>query len=90
MNDIDRTKKIQFSVEVAEDVLEFLDYKLTFDKEYKHMTVDIFAKASNSFTCVLPSTCCPKSSIENVPQGVALWLRRICDSDDKFVERIVQ
>ena len=31
-----------------------------------------FDKATNSFTYVLPGTCFPKSSIENVPKGVAL------------------
>ena len=68
MNNIDRTKKIQFTMEVAKDVLEFLDLKITFDKEYKRITVDIFAKSANSFTNVLP--CFPKNSIENVPKGV--------------------
>ena len=90
MKNIDRTKKIQFTMEVAEVVLEFLDLKLTFDKEYKHISVGIFAKATNSFTYVLPSTCFPKNSIENISKGVALPLRRICDSDDKFEERSVQ
>ena len=42
-------------MEVAEDALEFLDLKLTFDKEYKHILANIFAKATNSFTYVLPS-----------------------------------
>ena len=42
-------------MEVAKDVLEFLDRKLKFDKEYKRISVDIFVKATNSFTCVLPS-----------------------------------
>ena len=65
-------------MEVAKDVLEFLDLKLKFDK-YKRISVDILVKATNSFTYVLPST-----SI------VALGLRRICDSDDKFEERSVQ
>ena len=45
---------------------------------------------TNSFAYVLPITCFPKNSIENVPKGVALRLRRICDSDDKFEERSVQ
>ena len=90
MNNIYRAKKIQFSMEVATDVLEFLDLKLNFDKEHKLISVDIFAKATNSFTYVLPSTCFPKISIENVPKCVALRLRRICDSDGKFEERSVQ
>ena len=59
-------------MEVAKDVLEFLDLKLKFDKEHKRISVDIFAKATNSFTDVLPSTCFPKISIENVSKGVAL------------------
>ena len=50
MNNIDRTKKTQFTMKVAEDNLEFLDLKLTFDKDYKRISVDIFAKATNSFT----------------------------------------
>ena len=71
------TKKIQFTMEVAKDVLEFLDLKLKFDKEYKRISLDIFAKATNSFTYILPSTIFPKNRIENVPKGVALRLRRI-------------
>ena len=35
----DRTKKIRFTMEVAEDVLEFLDLKRTFKKEYKRNTL---------------------------------------------------
>ena len=90
MSSIDRTKKIQFTMEVAKDVLEFLDRKLKFDKEYKRILVDILAKATNGFRYVLLSTCFPKNNIENVPKGVALRLRRICDSDNKFDERSVQ
>ena len=49
MNNIDMTKKIQFTKRIAEDVLEFLDLKLTLDKKYKHILVDVFSKATNSF-----------------------------------------
>ena len=80
------TKKIQFTMEVAKGVLEFLDLKLKFDKEYKRISLEIFAKATNSFTYILPSTCFPKNRIENFPKGVALRLRTICDYDDKFEE----
>ena len=41
-------------------------------------------KPTNSFTYVLPSTCYPKKNINNVPKGIALRLRRICDTDEKF------
>ena len=44
----------------------------------------MFVKPTNSFTYVLPSTCYPKKNINNVPKGIALRLRRICDTDEKF------
>ena len=44
----------------------------------------MFAEDTNSFTYVLSSTCFPKNNIENIPKGIALRLRRICDSDVKF------
>ena len=44
MNNIDSTKKIKITMEVAKDVLEFLDLRLKFDKEYKHISVDFFCK----------------------------------------------
>ena len=84
MNKIGPTKKIQFTMEVATDTLEFLDLRLKFDKESKQISVDVFAKDTDSFTYVLPSTCFPKNNIENIPKGVAVRLRRICDSDEKF------
>ena len=44
MSSIDRTKKIQFTMEVAKDVSDFLDLRLKFDKEYKRISVDTFVK----------------------------------------------
>ena len=38
-------------------------------------------------TCYVPSTCFPKNNIENIPKGVALHLRRICDSYEKLEKR---
>ena len=70
MNNIDRTKKIQFPMEAANQ--EFLDLTLTFDKESKRISVDIFARAYNNFICVLPSICFPKTNTEYIPKAVAL------------------
>ena len=85
MNKVDPTKKIQFTMEVATNT-DLLDLKLKFDKESKPISVDVFAKDTNSFTYVLPRTCLPKNNIETIPKGVALCVRRICDSDEKFVK----
>ena len=77
-------------MKVTEDVLEFLDLKLTFDKDYKLRSADFIAKATHSFTYVLSSICFSKNSIENIPKAVVLRLRRSCDSDDQSEENSVQ
>ena len=87
INNLDPTEKIKFTMEVAEpgNYLEFLDLKLKW--ENGKITVDVYSKPTNSFTYVLPTTCYPRKSINNIPHGIALRLRRICDSDKKFKHR---
>ena len=46
--------------------------------------MDVFSKPTTSFTYVMPSICFPRRNIEMIPQGVALRLRQICDTDSKF------
>ena len=83
---MDKMGKIQFTMQVArDDRLEFLDLKLKMVNG--QISVDVSFKPSNSFTYVLPSTCYPNRNIKNVPKGIALRLRRICDSDEKYDER---
>ena len=53
MNKVDHTKNIQIAMEVATDTLEFLDLKVKFDKQSEHISVDVFAKDTDSFTYVL-------------------------------------
>ena len=65
-----------------ESVLGFLDLSFHID-EHNKICVDVFAKPTNSLTYVLSSTCYPKKNI-NVPKGIALRLRRICDTNEKF------
>ena len=86
LNNIVKTGKIQFTVQATgDDGLEFLDLKLKLING--KINVDVFSKPTNSFTYVLPTTCYPNSNIKNVPKGVALRLRRTCESDEKYDER---
>ena len=87
INTLDPTQKIKLTMEVAEpgNYLEFLDLKLKWENSKK--TVDLHSKPTNSFTYVLPTTCYPRKSINNIPHGIALRLKRICDSDEKFKHR---
>ena len=50
-------------------------------------TVDVYSKPTNSFTYVDPKTCYPSRDINKIPEGIALSLRRICDSDEKYGKR---
>ena len=54
---------------------------------YIYILLYIFSKATNSFTYVLPSTCFPKTNIENISKCAALRLRGIFDSGSKFQKR---
>ena len=49
--------------------------------------MDVHSKPTNSFTYALPTTCYPRKTINNIPHGIALPIRWICDSDEKFKHR---
>ena len=89
LNQIDSTGKIEFTMQVQdEDGIEFLDVKLKL--ENSKIAVDAFAKPNNSFTYVLPSSCYHRKSLNNIPRGIALRLRCICDTDEKLNSRLVE
>ena len=71
-----------------EDGIEFLDLKLKL--ENSKIVVDVFSKPTNSFIYVLPTSCYHRKSINNIPRGIALRLRRICDTDEKFNSRSIE
>ena len=79
INAIDPTKKIKFTIEVAEpgSYLEFLDLKIKW--ENGKITVDVHSKPANSFTYVLPTTFYARKIVNNIPHAIALRLRRICE-----------
>ena len=85
LNKIDKTGKIQFTMQAAgDDGLEFLDLKLRMVNG--KISVNVFSKPTNSFTYVLPSTSYPNRNIRNIPKDTVIRLRRICDSDEKYDE----
>ena len=87
LSNIDGTGKIKFTMQIADDVngLVFLDLKITCLNG--KLSVDVYSKPTNSFTYVMPSTCYPMRNINKVPQGIALRLRRICDTTEKYESR---
>ena len=47
----------------------------------------MYANPTNSFSYTSPNTCYSKNNICNIPRGIALTLRRICDDDETFDKR---
>ena len=89
LNNIDSTGKIKFTMQIADDNgLEFLDLKLKIQNG--KISVDVYSKPTNSFIYVMPSTCYPRKNINNVRRGIALRLKRICDSDTKFAAHSIE
>ena len=86
LNTMDKTGKIKFTMKIAGDTgLEFLDLKLRISEG--KIRVDVYAKSTNSFSYTTPNTCYRKNNICNIPRGIALRLRRICDDDETFEQR---
>ena len=84
LNTIDASGKIRFTMEIEnENSLEFLDLRLKL-KGYNKITLDVHSKPTNSFTYVDPKICYPSRNINKIPDGIALKLRCICDSDEKY------
>ena len=84
LNNVNEAGKIKFTVKIAdqEKCLEFLNLRIKSVKG--KLSVDVFSEPTNSFTYVKPTTCYPRKNINNVPRGIALILRWICDIDRKI------
>ena len=83
LNGMDKTGKIKFTMEIAdENGLEFLDLKLKIVEG--KIRVDVYAKPTNSFSYTSPNTCYPNKNICNIPKGIALRLKRICYDNETF------
>ena len=86
---MDTTGKTTFTMEIAgENGLEFLDLQLKIAEG--KIRVDVYAKPTNSFSYTSANTCYPKNNICNIPKGIALRLRRICDDDKTFDKRSIE
>ena len=69
------------------EIAESGNYLKFLNLENGQITVDVHSNPTNSSTYVLPATCYPRKSVNNIPHIIALRLRRICDSDEKFKYR---
>ena len=80
LNSID--SNLQFAMEVGGIELCILDLKLTLKDNKIHTTV--YSKPTDSHLYLQADSCHHLPSILGIQKGVALRLRRICSTDEKF------
>ena len=87
LNNIDSTGEIKFTMQITDEYdLDSLDLELKINENSK-TTAGIFSKPTNSFTYAMPSTCYPFNNINDVPRGIPLRLKCICESNENFTVR---
>ena len=65
--------------------IPFLDVNLFVDNG--NITTDLYTKATDKHQHLLHSSCHPQHAKRAIPFSLALWLRRICSSDETFKQR---
>ena len=69
---------LKFTVEVGKDHLCFLDLKISVSSN--KLTIPVYSKSTDSHLYLHSTSCHKSSSINGIPKGVALRLRRICST----------
>ena len=77
LNSID--SNLQFTIEVIENELRYLDSKLT---------LKVYSKPTNSHSYLQADSYHHLPSVLRIPKGVALRLRRICSTDEDYSNRL--
>ena len=87
LNGMDTPSKMKFTMETSSEN----GFKMVLDLKLKiaegKIIVDVYAKPTNSFSYTSPNTCYPKRNICNIPKGIVLRLRSICNDDETFDKR---
>ena len=72
-------------MEIGKNELCFLDLKIMLHNNYLSTTV--YSKPTDSHLYLHATSCHSSASINGIPKGVALRLRRICSSDNEYNEK---
>ena len=76
---------LKFTMEVGNKSLCFLDLKISISETSLKTTV--YSNPTDAHLYLLADSCHNKSSINGIPKGVALRLRRICSSDIEYQKK---
>ena len=76
---------LKFTMEIGGKELCFLDLKISLIEN--RLCTTVYSKPTDSHLYLHASSCHNASSINGIPKGVALRLRRICSTDDEYVTK---
>ena len=75
---------IKFTVSSSSDQIPFLDILLSFENGY--LQTDLYSKPTDSHAYLHSLSCHPQHTINSLPFGLFLRLRRLCSTQDKFIK----
>ena len=73
---------LKFTMEIGYNELCFLDLKITLKDN--HLSTTVYSKPTDSHLYLHATSCHNSKSINGIPKGVALRLRRICSSENEY------
>ena len=76
---------LKFTMELGGSLLCFLDLQISLKNN--HLSTTVYSKPTDSHLYLHANSCHNLSSINGIPKGVALRLRRICSTDDDYQQK---
>ena len=76
---------IKFTSSVSSESIPFLDINIILKNDYLHS--DLYSKPTDAHAYLHASSCHPGHTINNMPYGQFLRLRRLCSDNDTFMTR---
>ena len=77
---------IKFTLEFSKSHISFLDVTVSLDNNNK-ISMDLFVKLTDTHQYLLHTSCHPSHIKKSIPFSLALRIRRICSTTEKFQER---
>jgi len=77
---------LKFTMEIGDDQLCFLDLKITLSNN--NLSTTVYSKPTDSHLYLHSTSCHSQSTINGIPKGVALRLRRICSTDTEYRRKV--
>ena len=77
---------IKFTHEFSELSISFLDVTVSFDNN-NQISTDLYVKSTDTHQHLLHTSCHPNHVKKSIPSSLALRIRRICSTAEKFKQR---